>query len=404
MPIMSTSLPNGQFVTCSLMAIDVAGHSKIVLSLSIQKTRDLFTDIERCVRKQVELHKGKLLNWQGDGGMAVFYTRNATKDEARAKAALDSAEAIFKQIPKISLKYKLRNLNALQVRLATHSGTLIWRKNTGSIHSADVNFVAHLEHFLPNGAIGVSESIERALPGELRKFCASVGKFEEREVFIYARNPAARKRLVALYEQRQTVSEISKRCMEVGLVDLEFRDYHHKKLPPASIYAHAKKEIFMSGITLAASLKQHDSLKALRAASARGVRIYLLVMHPKNLPPRFRKGVDSIEETRSVLQEELKTGRMLRKSTKLREATSWPHFTGIMIDGDIGRKIEVAAEEKLNTDLILRVQSTIPPDGHKSQHSAPIFQYQSARPSLTMLAYSNGFRHCWRNARPIDLT
>lgn len=397
---MSTMLPDGKLVPCSLVAIDVVGHSSLVLSLSNKKTEKLFAEIEHRVRTEVQHSRGLLLGWQGDGGIAVFHTSDSSDDDARAQAALNSAEAILKLFPLISSQHKLGNDDALQVRIAVHSGALIWRRATGSIHSADVNFVAHLEHALPNGAIGVSGAAVKALTEDVRKYCISVGKLENHEVFIYARTLPTRQRTATLYEQECTISKMGKLCMEDGLVHFEFRDYHHRKLPPPDIYGQAQKEILMSGITLAGSLKQTDVLRALQAASERGVRLYLLVLDPKNVGSPFATGLDSIGEAISALRDELKSERIRQAITEVKGTDSWPHFTGIMIDGDVDHPLNGATLPYSKT-LLLRVQATIPPDMARNQHCAPVFQYKSAQPSPTMLAYMRGFRYYWQNARKL---
>lgn len=399
---MKTALPDGQFALCSLVAIDVVGHSGLVLSLSNKKTEELFGEIERRVRGEVEHAGGLLLGWQGDGGIAIFPAADPADDEARARAALRTAEMILTRIPVISAQHALHDDDRLHVRVAVHSGGLIWRQATGSIHSADVNFVAHLEHALPNDVIGVSAETYKALPTSERACCASVGTFENHGVFIYARDPAHRQSATAAYEEKRNQSQMGRLCIEDGLVHFEFRDAHHKKLAPTDIYGQAKSEILISGVTLATSFKQDDMLRTLRAFASEGnARLRLLVLDPHTIGAPFATGIDSIEETMSALRDELASGRFGAASTELRGMLVWPHFTGIMIDGDVEGLMREPMPSGPNPTLLLRVQATIPPDTARHQHFAPVFMYKRAFPSSTMMAYMRGFRYYWQNARKL---
>jgi class 3 adenylate cyclase len=399
--LMVQSLPDGQLIPCSLLAIDVVGHSALVRQLSSKRVTELFGEIENRVRAEVEGNKGELLGWQGDGGIAVFHGSEHSDDEAPARAALKAADTILALVPVLSNQHDLRDDRALRVRVAVHSGTVIWRRDTGSIHSADVNFVAHLEHALPTNVIGLSETFYKMLRDADKRDCVTVGIFEECEVFIYARDVAARRLAVAAYELKRTESEIGRLCAKDGLVHLEFRDDHHTKLPPFEIYGQANSEILLSGITLAASFKVESSLRALRAAGGRDVRLLLLILDPKGVGLRFAKGLNSIEEFASALRDEFQHGRIPEGSVEVRGMNDYPHFTGIMIDGNAGSNLTEALPS--DSKVLLRIQPTVPPEEPKSQHFASVFQYQKAQPSSTMMAFVRGFRYYWRNGLPLSL-
>ncbi|RYE35291.1 MAG: TIR domain-containing protein, partial [Sphingobacteriales bacterium] len=64
-----------------------------------------------------------------------------------------------------------------------------------------------------------------------------------------------------------------------GLTDIESGGWDNVA-PPINLYTNAKREIFISGITLGYTLDKHRS--HLREALARGVKIRLLLLHPQS--------------------------------------------------------------------------------------------------------------------------
>ena len=262
-----------------------------------------------------------------------------------------------------------------------------------------MNFVAHLEHSLPNDVIGVSDATYKSLSSAEQESCVNVGKFENREVFIFSRDPNHGEYAKAACQEKLIQSKIGRLCVEDGLVDFEFRDAHHKALPIPAIYGQARHEILIFGVTLATSLKQEDQLLELRAASKRGVRLCFLMRDPETVGAPFSTGLNSIDEAMSALRSELENKRLNKSTTSVRGVLELPHFTGIMIDGNVNAPFSVETPSSPNSTLLLRIQPAIPPDVAKSQHFAPVLQYKRAVPSPTIMAYMRGFRYYWQTAR-----
>jgi class 3 adenylate cyclase len=402
------NMPKGNLSPCALLALDAAGHSRQVRQLSAKKVHEVFRNLEKLVRTEVEKEGGFLLGWQGDGGIAVFYVEEHTDDEIRATKALRAAENVLKMLPILNKQYDLEGENQLRLRIALHAGNLIYFSDSGSIHSDDVNFVAHLQHALPEDLIGISDQFWKALGSEHKNICLEVDFFEGHKIFLYGRDPLVTELARKRYKEKRIREMMGQLCSQVGLVHLEFRDPAQKLLPPVDIYSNAITEILMVGVSLARSLnprKPNPTLQALRVASTqRKVKLYFLMLDPKQpagLP--YASGVDNIPDAVSWIKDEISNGNFREKDVQCRGLAEWPHYSGVMIDGNVEGIVNGDLMQTISSSdsFMLRIQPTIPPEGHHSQHYAPIYQYAQGQSMDTICAYVRGFRHYWSKGKSL---
>jgi class 3 adenylate cyclase len=397
-----TRLPPGKLIPVSLMAIDAAGHSKVVLGLAKKMAHQVFGELEGRVAREVESNDGHLLGWAGDGGIALFTVADHLDDETRARKALASAENIASWMPNFNDRQGLDPDHTVGVRIALHSGQLVWNKQRGSIHSSDVNFVAHLEHALPVGTIAASREFVNCLPNHDRSFFIEAGKFEEHEILLFAKNPEKRDESLRSFASKQKLKTLAEACQRYGLEYFGFRRLDAPVLPTA-LYESAKSDILIVGLSLASTFHHEGKnpvLEALRAASKRKVAIHLMVLDPASIGKEFAEGIHSINRTIQRLTAEVNSGRLDQAHTFLRKLPIWPHFTGFMIDGDVRSSAgDVTALVAAGRHPIVRIQATIAPESDRSQHFAPLFQFASSgRDSDAIDAYIRGFRHYWHMA------
>lgn len=396
------NMPEGKLSPCALLSLDAAGHSRQVRLLSEKKVHEVFRDLEKRVRTEVATQEGFLLGWQGDGGIAVFHVEEHTDDEARATRALRAAENVLTMLPTLNNQHGLEGEKQLRLRIALHAGSFIYFSDNGSIHSDDVNFVAHLQHALPEDLIGLSDQFQRALGPEHKGGCLEVDSFEGRQIFLYGRDPLVREAARKRYKEKRIREMMGQLCSQVGLVHLEFRDPAQKVLPPVDIYSNATTEILMVGVSLARSLNPrmpNPTLQALRIATIqRGVKLYFLMFDP-NQPAGvpYASGVDNIRDAISWIKDEISHGNFRREDVQCRGLAEWPHYSGVMIDGNVEGTVDGDLMQTISSSasFVLRIQQTIPPEGHHSQHYAPIYQYARGQSTDTICAYVRGFRHYW---------
>ncbi|MFC1896729.1 hypothetical protein ACFL0Q_08760, partial [Thermodesulfobacteriota bacterium] len=350
--------------------------------------------------------QGRFLGWQGDGGIAVFPGSNDSDEESRAENATRAAEDILTSLPNVNARHELADHDEVRVRLALHAGAVIWAEETGSIHSTDLNFVAHLQSALPHNVVGLTWEIFKGLNTRRKACCVEVGVFEDRHVYLYAADKTAREAAAHVYRKKERGRVLGSECEDVGLYHLEYREEKANILPPVEVFANARDEILMVGVTLARSFKSESEILApLREVTQRNVKLRLLVLHPDSEAGRpFARGAESFDSLRGSLREELDKGRIKRERVYLRGLQFWPHFSGVMIDGDAEGEIPVQNEGlgRLSS-VVLRVQPGIPPDGAPSQHFAPIFEFRRMPASATMAAFIRGFRFGWQNGEPLNL-
>ncbi|MEA2975640.1 MAG: hypothetical protein QOF19_1160 [Alphaproteobacteria bacterium] len=182
------------------LKIDAAGHSSIVARNTTDIVERFFDAFESSVRAEVD--EARKLNgcmysqfwgWAGDGGLCVIYD---AQEESRAlKTAIESACNILtrKLAP---LRETLKKLNAngdFKIRAAVHKGTMRYTDfdRQGSIHSKDLNFVAHLEVATPYDTVTISRDIFEQCPIEIqRRFYELPFEFESRKTFAFSERPA----------------------------------------------------------------------------------------------------------------------------------------------------------------------------------------------------------------------
>ena len=401
-------LPEGKLSPCALLALDAAGHSRQVRLLSGKQVHEVFRELEKRVRTEVATQGGILLGWQGDGGIAVFHAEEHTDDEARATRALRAAENILTMLPTLNNQHGLEGEKQLRLRIALHAGSFIYFSDNGSIHSDDVNFVAHLQHALPEDVIGLSDEVQRALVSAHKRDCLELDSFEGRQIFLYARDLQAREAARTRYEEKRVREKMGQLCSQVGLVHLEFRDPAQKPLPPLDIYSKAITDILMVGVSLAKSLNPtmpNPALQALRTAtSRRGVKLYFLMLDPDQpVGAPYASGIDNIRDAIGWINDEISHGHFRRENVQCRGLAKWPHFSGVMVDGNVEGPVEGDLLQTISgsTSFVLRIQPTIPPEGHHAQHYAPIYQYARGQLMDAVCAYVRGFRHYWSEGKPL---
>lgn len=112
------------------------------------------------VKRTVADRRGELWGWEGDGGLCAF---PAGSRGERATQALDAALKILRGVSPFDLSREPfpGAKTQLRVRIAAHLGTANVRKHLGKVHSADINFVAHLEKRATANSIIISDATLR---------------------------------------------------------------------------------------------------------------------------------------------------------------------------------------------------------------------------------------------------
>ena len=184
--------PGREYINVYFLKIDAQGHSRIVRSLAADKADKVFDIFEEEVfrvvdevRERVDCDYAQFWGWQGDGGLCVLYD----EEESKARqAAIEAAEVILlEELRHINQKIERHGINqTLSVRIAVTKGNFRYKGDDrrGSIHSADLNWCAHLEEVTPVNSIAISGKVQEIMDNAAAKYTKGHEEFEGKTVYL----------------------------------------------------------------------------------------------------------------------------------------------------------------------------------------------------------------------------
>lgn len=177
------------------MKVDASGHSAIVRENPKDKANTIFDLVEDSVHALVQAKKklydcayADFWGWQGDGGLCIFYDTQESKANI---TALESAISIVEYgLPSLREDLAKQQIQgSLHLRVAIHKGAFRYKEQRGSIHSRDLNFVAHLEEVAPRDTIAISRDVFDASAPQLKQGFRKLDfSFEDEEVYVWAKH------------------------------------------------------------------------------------------------------------------------------------------------------------------------------------------------------------------------
>lgn len=232
-------MANGKFIkdqvydNVFMVFIDASGHSNVVKNnpkdMSTQAFDLLFEKINSRLQKVVNKKRceiGVVWSWLGDGGLIVIYDES---ENVSLNTTIEFALDILKlDLPTTQSEFENEGINGeLHIRMAVHKGTIKYTDDgqQGFIHSADINWGAHLEKVTPKDSVSISKEIYSILPNEKKKAFISVGEFEEREIYILSpnidkKNILLRWRAIQGFEQVENVQCYLERISQKNKAEL----------------------------------------------------------------------------------------------------------------------------------------------------------------------------------------
>lgn len=177
-----------------LVFIDASGHSNVVRSnprdVSSQAFDLLYKKMEQRLRKVAYRNKcgtAVVWSWLGDGGLIAIHDES---ERFALNTAVGFAQAILKtDLPALQLEFEDDGIEGeIHIRIAIHKGTIRYTDEgqQGFIHSPDINWGAHLEKVTPQDSVSISRDIYDIMRSAKKKEFTRAGRYEEREVYIYA--------------------------------------------------------------------------------------------------------------------------------------------------------------------------------------------------------------------------
>jgi hypothetical protein len=190
---MDTLVNGHSYANMYLLFVDASGHSTVVAQNPVDVGSQAYDLLERRILERFrdsaalsrcEYHER--WSWQGDGGLYMLYDRD---ESVALKTALDFMRRLLDiDLPALQKEFATKSIRGeLHLRVAVHKGTLsyISDERRGSIHSAALNFAAHLEKATPKDCAAISGDVYKVLRSEQTQFY-KVGTFEGHDVALYA--------------------------------------------------------------------------------------------------------------------------------------------------------------------------------------------------------------------------
>lgn len=284
--------PNLEYNNVYFMMIDAKGHSQIVASNPEDKIDKAFDEFETLVYRSVdEIQKqyrcsiAEFWGWQGDGGLCVF------KDEEENRTihtCIDSAINILSEIPHLNERWKKMNINGeLHVKIALGKGSLKYKGDDkrGSIHSRDLNLVAHVEKVVPKDTIVISNEIYEISKKCQEKFYDSEIPFEGNKFFLYSLN---QDKVSVLAEWTDNVSSFEGEYKLSIDSDVKFNEiglkgiYSQRAITGeyVELLKGAKEKIYIMGVGLSGFKSDHREEDILNKC-LEGIDVKFLIADPK---------------------------------------------------------------------------------------------------------------------------
>lgn len=187
-----------------LVFIDASGHSNVVKknphNVAEQAFDLLYENIHSRLKRVVNRNQCEtavIWSWLGDGGLIAIYDK---KEANSLNTALNFVQDILNlDLPHLQDEFKNESIKGeLHIRIAVHKGTIKYTEDgqQGFIHSADINWGAHLEKATPRDSVAISKNIYDILQLDQQAAFVHVGVFEDRN--IYVSTPNSNQRLICL--------------------------------------------------------------------------------------------------------------------------------------------------------------------------------------------------------------
>jgi class 3 adenylate cyclase len=147
----------GQSYQVAFLSVDIVNHSQFVRKHrgSPEAVQSLMSSFYFMAGQIAAKHGGHVFSWAGDGGLLIFSGDRYRERAIFSGLQLQSEMTIFN----IDTQ-KNPFAEPLSIRLAAHEGPLVYREPVGSISSAVLNFVVHLQQRATDpGEFNVTDSL-----------------------------------------------------------------------------------------------------------------------------------------------------------------------------------------------------------------------------------------------------
>jgi hypothetical protein len=163
----------------SFLRFDVAGNSRLVRNHDEPAVEEAYGELRQVVQRTVEKRNGRLWSWEGDGGLAAFYT-----DDIHGAAVHSAMELLHELFLYNVLSNGLHE--PLRLRIAVHAGTAQYVPDFTEMNSDVIKRVMEIESgYTEANSVSVSDLAFRSLDSLVRNWFTAVPGPAETTVYRY---------------------------------------------------------------------------------------------------------------------------------------------------------------------------------------------------------------------------
>jgi len=151
----------GERLLAAIMFTDMVGYTALMQKDERQAkaNRDRH---RRVLKNTIEHHKGKILQYYGDGTLSIF------------NSAIEAVQAA------IQIQHELQKAPIISLRIGLHIGDIVYDEE--GIYGDGVNIASRIENLAPSGSVLVSEKVYDEVKNHPEFIAQSLGFFELKNV------------------------------------------------------------------------------------------------------------------------------------------------------------------------------------------------------------------------------
>jgi class 3 adenylate cyclase len=162
-------------------SVDVVDSSALTDATRAPEVEQTLNRFRNYVRKYTELWNGRLWNWRGDGGTAVFQGADSVNQAAVAMVG------VLLNLPVFNIQQS-RLETELRIRIGMHCGTAQYQSDVQHIFSHDMRTAARIEkESCEENGIALSASAHAFLKNEVQTFFTAGAALDSMRIFQYRR-------------------------------------------------------------------------------------------------------------------------------------------------------------------------------------------------------------------------
>jgi class 3 adenylate cyclase len=131
-------LEEGKVYNFCFVSVDICGNSKLVREYDSLMIKDTYKNFKKMVTNSVEIRKGRIWNWEGDGGLCVFHLDDFVNQAVLSSIDIMSSMIIFNSTTNL--------LNEdIRIRIGINAGSAEYKNDTASITSDSIEETKNIE-------------------------------------------------------------------------------------------------------------------------------------------------------------------------------------------------------------------------------------------------------------------